>query len=83
MNKYWEYVQTIALNVRGTLRYQCLRFRELTVYDTTTAPHVGSNTPLQLLLGNSKSKRGHNNVKKIDGYLPYWYGLSFESKQLV
>ena len=64
MNKYWEYVHTLALSVSGTLRYQCLRYLELTVYDTTRAPHVGSNTRLQLLLENSKSKRGHNYVKK-------------------
>ena len=31
---------------------------------TTTAPHGGAYARLQLLLENSKSKKGHNYVKK-------------------
>ena len=34
-----------------------------------------------LLLENSKSKMGHNYAKKFEGYLPYWYGFPFDSKQ--
>ena len=37
---------------------------------------------LQLLLENSKSKKGHNSVKKNRG-LPSGMGSPFDSKQLV
>ena len=43
----------------------------------TRAPHVGVNARLQLLLKISKSKKGHNYVKEIEDYLPYWYRFPF------
>ena len=36
-----------------------------------------NNRDIRLHLENSKSKKGHNFVKKLEDYLPYWYGLSF------
>ena len=44
--------------------------------------HAGANVWLQLLLENSKSKRGQNYARIFEDYLPYWYGFPFESKQL-
>ena len=40
----------------------------------TRTPHAGANARLQLLVENSKSKKGHNYVK-IEDYRPYWYGF--------
>ena len=37
---------------------------------STRAPHAGANARLQLHLENSKSKNGHNFVKKIEGLPP-------------
>ena len=37
---------------------------------STRAPHAGANARLQLHLENSKSKKGHNFDKKIEGLPP-------------
>ena len=39
--------------------FECLK--------NTRAPHAGANARLKLHLENSKSKKGHNFVKKIGG----------------
>ena len=50
----------------------------------TRAPHAGANNPLQLHLENSKSKKGHNWVKKnLRIISPTGTGSPFNSKQLV
>ena len=36
-----------------------------------------NNRDIRLHLENSKSKKGHNFVKKLEDYLPYWYGFPF------
>ena len=36
-----------------------------------------NNRDIRLHLETSKSKKGHNFVKKLEDYLPYWYGFPF------
>ena len=50
----------------------------------TRAPHVDANAQLQLLLENSKSKKGCNYVKRnLRITSPSGLGSSFDSKQPV
>ena len=46
-------------------KFQIASQKMITVIILTSASHAGANTRLQLLLENSKSKMGHNCVKKI------------------
>ena len=49
----------------------------------TRAPHADANAWLQLLLENSKSKRGHNYIKiNLRTTSPTGMGSPFDSKQL-
>ena len=43
----------------------------------TRAPHTGAKARLQLLLKILCRKRGITMSKKLEGYLPYWYGFPF------
>ena len=50
----------------------------------TRAPHAGANARLQLHLENSKSKKGHNFVKKKWRITsPTGMGSPFDSEQLL
>ena len=51
--------------------------------DTTIAPHAGANAWLYLHLENSKSKKGHNFVKKFWRIIsPTGMGSPFDSERL-
>ena len=71
------YIRSDSHVVRAKITWQTLNQHH-------HAPHAGANAQLQLLLENSKWKKGHNFVKKILRITsPTGMGSPFDCKQLL